>query len=147
MLAAAFLKIKTVIHEQNAVLGRANRILAPRATRIATSFNTTAFLRDADLGRAVWTGNPVRPEIREIRDLPFPAFSATQPINILVTGGSQGATIFAGVVPAALAALPEAMRNRVHVTQQCRPEDLETVRAAYAARTVSRCSGRHCWVT
>ena len=125
-----------MIQEQNAVLGRANRILAPRATRIATSFNTTAFLRDADLGRAVWTGNPVRPEIREIRDLPFPAFSATQPINILVTGGSQGATIFAGVVPAALAALPEAMRNRVHVTQQCRPEDLETVRAAYAANGI-----------
>ena len=132
LLAASHLKIRTVIHEQNAVLGRANRLLAPRATKIATAFKTTAFLRDADLERSVWTGNPVRPDIRDIRDMPYPEFGTDRPIRILVTGGSQGASVFASVVPEALAALPEPLRRRVRVTQQCRREDLAAVRAAYA---------------
>ncbi len=132
MLAASRLKIKTVIHEQNAVLGRANRVLAPRASRIATAFKTTAFLRDADLERTVWTGNPVRPEILAIRKKPFPPLDAESPIQMLVTGGSQGASIFSKVVPAALAALPDALRKRIRITQQCRKEDIEAVRAAYA---------------
>mgnify|MGYP002529369854 CR=1 FL=1 len=72
LLAASRLGIKTVIHEQNAVLGRANRMLASRATRIATAFQTTGYLRNADRGKAVWTGNPVRPEILDIRSRPFP---------------------------------------------------------------------------
>lgn len=132
MLAASHLKIKTVIHEQNAVLGRANRVLAPRASRIATAFKTTAFLRDADLDRTVWTGNPVRPEILAIRSTPFPPLNADSPIHILVMGGSQGASIFSKVVPQAMATLPDGLRKRIHVTQQCRREDIESVRAAYA---------------
>jgi UDP-N-acetylglucosamine--N-acetylmuramyl-(pentapeptide) pyrophosphoryl-undecaprenol N-acetylglucosamine transferase len=132
LLAASHLKIRTVIHEQNAVLGRANRVLAPRATKIATAFNSTTFLREADQERAVWTGNPIRPEIREIRDRPYPEFGEDLPIHILVTGGSQGASVFARVVPAALVALPEALRKRIRITQQCRPEDIDAVRAAYA---------------
>ncbi|MEX2618040.1 MAG: undecaprenyldiphospho-muramoylpentapeptide beta-N-acetylglucosaminyltransferase [Alphaproteobacteria bacterium] len=132
MLAASHLKIKTVIHEQNAVLGRANRVLAPRASRIATAFKTTAFLRDADLERTVWTGNPVRPEILAIRNNPYPPLDAESPIHMLVTGGSQGASIFSKVVPEALAALPDGLRRRIRITQQCRREDIDSVRAAYA---------------
>ena len=131
MLAASRLKIKTVIHEQNAVLGRANRLLAPRASRI-TAFKTTAHLRDADLERTVWTGNPVRPEILALRNQPFPALDAESPIRILITGGSQGASVFSKVVPEALASLPDSLRSRIRITQQCRREDISSVRAAYA---------------
>lgn len=132
LLAAAHRGIKTAIHEQNAVLGRANRLLAPRATRVATAFKTTAFLRNADRGKAVWTGNPVRPEIVAVRERPYPSLGPGDPISLLVTGGSQGATIFSDVVPSALARLPDDLRPRVRVTQQCRQEDLARVRALYA---------------
>ena len=131
LLAASRLGIKTVIHEQNAVLGRANRVLAPRATRIATAFQTTGYLRNADRGKAVWTGNPVRPEILAIRGQPFPPLDDTGPIEILVVGGSQGASIFATAVPAALASLPPALRARLRVTQQCRKEGIDKARKGY----------------
>ena len=132
LLAASHLGIKTAIHEQNAVLGRANRVLARRATRIATAFKTTTFLRNADRAKSVWTGNPVRPEIVAVRDAPLPTLGADSPIELLVIGGSQGASIFSKVVPAAIAALPDDQRSRVRVTQQCRKEDLAQVREDYA---------------
>ena len=137
LLAASHLGIKTAIHEQNAVLGRANRVLAPRATRVATAFKTTAFLRNADRGKSVWTGNPVRPEIVSVRDAPLPAFDQDAPIQLLILGGSQGATIFSTVVPAALASLPDDVRTRLRVMQQCRKEDLAQVREDYAQAQIS----------
>ncbi len=136
LLAAAHLGIKTAIHEQNAVLGRANRVLAPRATRVATAFKTTAFLRNADRAKSVWTGNPVRPEIVAVRDKPFPALGENTPIRLLIIGGSQGASIFSTVVPAALSKLPKEMQQRLDITQQCRKEDLERVRDTYAAAEI-----------
>jgi UDP-N-acetylglucosamine--N-acetylmuramyl-(pentapeptide) pyrophosphoryl-undecaprenol N-acetylglucosamine transferase len=132
LLAASHLGIKSTIHEQNAVLGRANRILAPRATRIATAFKTTAFLRNADQIKAVWTGNPVRPEIVAMRDNAFPELGDGSPIRLLITGGSQGAAIFSAIVPTALSNLPADLRQRLHVTQQCREEDLTEVHKTYA---------------
>lgn len=132
LLAASHLGIKTAIHEQNAVLGRANRLLAPHATRVATAFKTTTFLRNADRAKAVWTGNPVRPEIVAARETPMPTLEEALPINLLVIGGSQGAAIFSQVVPAAIAALPKDLRHRVRVTQQCRKENLAQVRDDYA---------------
>ena len=131
MVAAAGLGLKTVIHEQNAVLGRANRFLAPRAARIATAFDTVANLREADTARVVRTGNPVRSEIIE-KSRPYTAPDAAGPIEILVTGGSQGATVFGEIIPPALAALPEALRGRLRVTQQCPEDGIEAVRGAYA---------------
>ena len=136
LLAASQLGIKTAIHEQNAVLGRANRVLAPRATRVATAFKTTTFLRNADRAKAVWTGNPVRPEIVAVRDAAAPILLQDKPIELLVIGGSQGASIFSQVVPAAIAALPDDLRRRVRVVQQCRKEDLEQVREDYAQAQV-----------
>lgn len=136
LLAASHLGIKTAIHEQNAVLGRANRVLAPRATRVATAFKTTAFLRNADRAKSVWTGNPVRPEIVAVRDAPLPALGPDTPIELLIIGGSQGASIFSQVVPAALAALPDDLRNRIKVTQQCRSEDLDAVQRACATAAI-----------
>lgn len=131
MVAAAQLGFKTVIHEQNAVLGRANRVLAPRADRIATAFHTTAMLREADQARAVRTGNPVRPEVIEaVR--PYRPPESNGPIEILVTGGSQGAAVFGEVVPPALAALSGETRHRLRVTQQCRAENSPEVARLYA---------------
>lgn len=133
MLAARWARVPTVIHEQNAVLGRANRVLAPRVTRIARSFEHVVALRAQDAARAVLTGNPVRAAIAALADKPYDAPVKDGPLRILVTGGSQGATVFSRVVPAALALLPEAARRRLVVAQQCRPADIEQAHAAYAA--------------
>ncbi|HEY1504305.1 MAG TPA: undecaprenyldiphospho-muramoylpentapeptide beta-N-acetylglucosaminyltransferase [Stellaceae bacterium] len=129
MLAAGRRSVATVLHEQNALMGRANRLLAPRATRIATSFPQVQGLKAADLGRTAFTGNPVRPDIVRLRDLPYPTPSGT--INLLVTGGSQGARILSTVIPAALAQLPEALKSRIALMQQARPEDVERVRESH----------------
>jgi len=136
VLAAASIGTKTVIHEQNAVLGRANRFLAPRVTRIATAFQTVAKLRDEDKAKTVRTGNPVRPEIIAIAKQPFPTIVEGGPINLLVFGGSLGATVFSQVVPDTIAALPDSLRRRLHIVQQCRAEDLDAVRAVYATAGV-----------
>ena len=133
MLAARSLAVPTVVHEQNALLGRANRLLAPRVTAIATSFPEVARLRPRDARKAVLTGNPVREAVRNLRDLPYAAPESDGPIHLLITGGSQGASVFARVVPDTLARLPVELRARLRVSQQARPEDIEAVRKAYAA--------------
>jgi UDP-N-acetylglucosamine--N-acetylmuramyl-(pentapeptide) pyrophosphoryl-undecaprenol N-acetylglucosamine transferase len=132
MLAASLLGLPTLIHEQNAVLGRANRLLAPRARRIATSFPETEKLRPADRERAICTGNPVRPAIAAIDAADYCPPAADAPVEILVLGGSQGARALAEIVPAALTALPAGLRARLRVSQQARPEDLGAAEAAYA---------------
>jgi UDP-N-acetylglucosamine--N-acetylmuramyl-(pentapeptide) pyrophosphoryl-undecaprenol N-acetylglucosamine transferase len=129
MLAATRLGLPTVIHEQNAVLGRANRLLAPRVGRIATGFAETAGMRPAERARVVHTGNPVRPTILAIAQTGYAAPEPGKPIELLILGGSQGARIFADVVPAALAALPAAIRGALRVSQQARPEDRARVTA------------------
>jgi UDP-N-acetylglucosamine--N-acetylmuramyl-(pentapeptide) pyrophosphoryl-undecaprenol N-acetylglucosamine transferase len=131
MLAAAQLGLPTLIHEQNAVFGRANRLLAPRARRIATGFADTLALRPADKLRAVHTGNPVRPAILAVGAAGYAPPEAGGPIELLVVGGSQGARVFSEIVPPALAALPAALRARLRVSQQARPEDRTEVAARY----------------
>lgn len=142
MLAAARQGIPTLLHEQNAILGRANRLLAPRVGAIATSFAEVGGLRLARHGRVVETGNPVRPAIVAARGTRYAAPSPDQPINLLVMGGSQGARILSAVVPAALARLAPELRRRLVVMQQARSEDLAAVRhaldeAGIAAETAS----------
>jgi UDP-N-acetylglucosamine--N-acetylmuramyl-(pentapeptide) pyrophosphoryl-undecaprenol N-acetylglucosamine transferase len=132
LLAAASLGIPTVIHEQNAHLGRANRLLAPRVGAIATAFAEVSGMKPEDRKKAVMTGNPVRAPVRALRDQPYPQLALDGPINLLITGGSQGATVFSDVVPATLARLPDALRKRLRVSQQARAEDIERARAAYA---------------
>jgi UDP-N-acetylglucosamine--N-acetylmuramyl-(pentapeptide) pyrophosphoryl-undecaprenol N-acetylglucosamine transferase len=131
IMAAASLRLPTIIHEQNALLGRANRLLAPRASAIATSFPDVLRLRDEDRPKAVRTGNPVRAAIQEWRDRPYHEPGRGGEIHLLVTGGSQGARIFSKVVPDAMARLADDMRQRIRLSQQCRPEDLDEVRATY----------------
>ena len=136
LLAAASLGIPTIIHEQNAYLGRANRLLAPRVRAIATAFAEVSGMKPEDRNKAVMTGNPVRAPVRALRDQPYPSLSLDAPIHLLITGGSQGATVFSDVVPTALARLPEPLRKRLRVSQQARAEDIERARAAYAATDI-----------
>ena len=136
MWAASRLGLRTAIHEQNALLGRANRLLAPRVQRVAVSFEKTAGLREQDAARVVRTGNPVRPEIAAIAGSPFPEIEDGTPIRLLVIGGSQGAQALGETVPAAIASLPETMRRRLRVEQQARPEQQEAVLGAYRAAGV-----------
>ena len=130
MLAAARQGIPTLLHEQNAILGRANRLLAPRVGAIATSFAVVGGVRLARQGRVVETGNPVRPAIVAARGTRYAAPAPGQPIQLLVMGGSQGARILSAVVPAALARLAPELRRRLVVTQQARSEDLAVLRRA-----------------
>ncbi|CAN5210486.1 undecaprenyldiphospho-muramoylpentapeptide beta-N-acetylglucosaminyltransferase [soil metagenome] len=136
MYAAVRARVPTLIHEQNAVLGRANRFLASRVGRIATSF---ASVRGADAFRAkmVQTGNPVRPAVIEAAAIPYPAPKAGEPFRLIVFGGSQGARVMSDLVPPAIELLPTEVRNRLSIVQQCRPEDIDRVRAAYAGRGVT----------
>lgn len=137
MLAAARLGYPTAIHEQNAVLGRANRFLARRVKRIATGFAETLGLRPEQQSRAVCTGNPVRPAIRAVGDVPYSPAGTGEPFELLILGGSQGARIFANVVPAALAALAAPLRTALRVSQQARPEDCERVTAQFQAAGIA----------
>ncbi|WP_374387091.1 undecaprenyldiphospho-muramoylpentapeptide beta-N-acetylglucosaminyltransferase [Sandaracinobacter sp.] len=134
LLAGVALKLPCVLHEQNAVLGRVNRKLQGRVSAIALTYAETAFLTEE--AKARHTGNPVRTAILDARGGQFHAPAANQPFRLLVVGGSQGARILARLVPQAIAALPEGHRRHLHVTQQCRAEDLSAVAEAYRAAGV-----------
>jgi UDP-N-acetylglucosamine--N-acetylmuramyl-(pentapeptide) pyrophosphoryl-undecaprenol N-acetylglucosamine transferase len=134
--AATGVRVPSVIHEQNAVLGRVNRFLAGRVDAIATSYRDVHRLAPKYLGKVHTVGNPVRAEVLALRERPFPAFTEEGLLRVLVTGGSQGAGILSQVVPDGLAMLPPSLRSRLQVTQQCRPEDIEAVRDRYASHDI-----------
>ncbi len=134
--AATSAKVPSVIHEQNAVLGRVNRLLAKRVDAIATSYREVDRLSPKLAHKVHLVGNPIRAEVLALRDQPFPAFSQDGLLRVLVTGGSQGASVLSAVVPDGLAMLPPALRSRLQVTQQCRAEDIEAVRARYAGHEI-----------
>jgi len=137
MVAAASLGIPTIIHEQNGVLGRANRLLASKARAIAISYPQITHVAESCKAKLRHTGMPVRSAVQALGDQPYPALDETGPIHLVVLGGSQGARVLSEVVPAALTGLPADLQARLHVSQQCRPEDLEQVRAVYAASPVA----------
>jgi UDP-N-acetylglucosamine--N-acetylmuramyl-(pentapeptide) pyrophosphoryl-undecaprenol N-acetylglucosamine transferase len=131
VLAARLMRNRptVILHEQNAVLGRANRQLARRADMLALSFAATE--RVPASAKTVVTGNPVRPAIAALAAVPYAP--PTDTLRLLVLGGSLGARVFSDIVPPALAGLPDALRSRLSVVQQCRAEDLERVDEAYEA--------------
>ena len=131
MLAASFGGYHTAIHEQNAILGRANRLLASRVDMIATSFEKSEGLPAGCAVKVTRTGTPVRPKLTAIGEAPYPPLSDSGPVSLLVMGGSQGAHVFSDVVPAAIGLLDESLQVRLKVTQQCRPEDLDHVHGRY----------------
>jgi UDP-N-acetylglucosamine--N-acetylmuramyl-(pentapeptide) pyrophosphoryl-undecaprenol N-acetylglucosamine transferase len=112
-------------------MGRANRLLAARVTAVASSFQTLVNLPPKAATKMTVTGNPVRAMALKHSAAPYRAPAADKPFRLLVFGGSQGAQFFARFMPEVVAALPQAVRRTLSIVQQCRPEDLETVRAAY----------------
>lgn len=131
LVAASLKGIPTALHEQNAVLGRANRLLAARASLVATSFDRVQRVGAAVQAKVRLTGNPVRRAVLDRAGQPYPPAEGHQSFCLLVFGGSQGARFFSDAVPPGLARLPVEARARLKVVQQCRAEDLERVRAAY----------------
>ena len=124
----------TLIHEQNAVMGRANRLLARYVTGVACAFPTLQKAPASVQARATVVGNPVRPEIQALYDRPFEP--PGDELRLLVTGGSQGARLLSETVPKAVALLPEALRARLKVQQQTRAESLDIARQTFAAAGV-----------
>ena len=133
MVAAVLMGRNTVLHEQNSVLGKVNRALAPKVRTIATTYAETRQVPVDAASRLVRTGNPVRGAVRALAQVAYPAPSADGMLRLLVIGGSQGASVFSQVVPKAMALLPEPLRARIRLDQQCRAAEIEEVRAAYAA--------------
>lgn len=131
LVAASWLRLPTLLHEQNAVMGRANRFLAHRVGAIATGFPALTGVDEKIRGKTHYTGNPVRPAVITAAATHFPNFADGR-LRVLVTGGSQGARVMADVVPAALALLTESERQRLSLTQQARGEDRQRVAAACA---------------
>ena len=136
LLAATAAGLPSIVHEQNAVLGRVNRLLAGRVNAIATSYDNVERLKPKHAHKVHLVGNPVRAEVLGLREQDFPAFTDESLLRILVTGGSQGARVLSEVVPDGLAMLPPALRQRLQITQQCRAEDLEAVRKRYAEHDI-----------
>jgi UDP-N-acetylglucosamine--N-acetylmuramyl-(pentapeptide) pyrophosphoryl-undecaprenol N-acetylglucosamine transferase len=134
LFAATRRGVPAVIHEQNAVMGRANKALAARVTAVAGGFLDNADNRFG--AKTVVTGNPVRPAVLDAADAPYVPSQPGEPFRFLVFGGSQGAQYFSEAVPAAVEALPAEQRKRLVITQQARTEDAEKVRAAYAGMGV-----------
>ncbi len=133
ILAAAALKIPNLVHEQNAVMGRANRVLARFAGRVASSFPEVRGLTDRARGKLVFTGNPVRALALAEKAAAYPPLTASEPFHVLVFGGSQGARFFAEFMPKVLKELAPAMRSTLALTQQVRHEDFEHLTAQYQA--------------
>ena len=131
LLAARLRSVPSVLHEQNGVMGRANRLLAPRVTTIATSFRTLTRLDPRLQSKITFTGNPVRPPVIAAAATPYAAPDAGGKIRLLVFGGSQGAHVMAEIVPAAIERMSANLRARLTIVQQARAEDLEAVRATY----------------
>ncbi len=136
LLAAFADGIPTAVHEQNAVLGRVNRFVAGRVDAIATSYESTERLAPKLLPKTHLVGNPVRAAVLALRTKPYPLLEEDGIFRVLVTGGSQGASILSKVVPDGLAMLPVTFRRRLQVTHQARIEDIDAVRAKYAEHQI-----------
>jgi len=137
IMAARSLGIPTMIHEQNAVMGRANRLLSRFADAVALSFPSTKYLRPSAEKRAQVTGNPVRDAVISYRKVPYSPPEPAGRLLVLVFGGSQGAHFFSEVLPPALEMMPSPFRWRLTVVQQVRSEDLVAVREAYEAASIA----------
>lgn len=131
MLAASIRGERTIIHEQNSVLGRVNRFLAKRVKVIATTYSDTRMMPQAAKAKVVMTGNPVRAAVTALAAVDYPVLSEGGMMRILVIGGSQGASVFSDVVPEAMKRLPADVRARIRLDQQCREVELSTVRERY----------------
>jgi UDP-N-acetylglucosamine--N-acetylmuramyl-(pentapeptide) pyrophosphoryl-undecaprenol N-acetylglucosamine transferase len=165
LLAAIITGKKIILHEQNAHLGKVNRIFAKYAYKIATSFPDTSGVTRSNLERIIFTGNPIREEILKLGDLPYqvPQESkktdsldnrmgynillasdfknqkeeAQNLFKILIIGGSGGAKIFSEVLPKAFFNLSERIKDKIQITQQCRPEMVHSTFEQYCSYNIN----------
>jgi UDP-N-acetylglucosamine--N-acetylmuramyl-(pentapeptide) pyrophosphoryl-undecaprenol N-acetylglucosamine transferase len=137
VLAALARGIPSMIHEQNSVMGRANRFLAPMVKAIALSFEETKYLEGKLTEKSYVTGTPLRPAVLEQRGNIYQPPQHGQPLNLLCFGGSQGARFFSDIMPLALQLMPQELRDRMMVVQQCREEDIDRVFDAYEVAGVA----------
>jgi UDP-N-acetylglucosamine--N-acetylmuramyl-(pentapeptide) pyrophosphoryl-undecaprenol N-acetylglucosamine transferase len=135
MLAAVIARFPTAIIEQNAVVGRANRLVMNHVRRVAAAFPIARFA-PKDRSKIVLTGNPLRPDVIALWGAAYDTPSADGALHLLVFGGSQGARALSEIVPAAVTRLPDALKSRLSIVQQCRPEDMEKVRTIYAQANI-----------
>lgn len=135
-LAAHLLGIPGILHEQNAVMGRANRALARFADVLALSFAQTRYADGFETQKII-TGNPVRDRVRAVARTPYPMLTEHGEIHLVVFGGSQGAKALSDIVPAAIATVPDALRGRLRIVQQCRAEDIDRVAEVYRQARVN----------
>lgn len=134
MLAAILTGKRSIVHEQNSVLGRVNRLIATKVSVIATTYTHTLKMPATSRGRSVvHTGNPVRAAVAALANIAYPELQPNGLLRVLVLGGSQGASVFSTVLPAALALVPAELRARIRLDQQCRAAEIDTVRSQYAA--------------
>ena len=130
VFAAQHRGIPTVLHEQNAILGMANALLASKAKKLALSTDHTTGIKPEWANKCFTTGNPIRKEIANIAQASYPD-PALGKFYLMIVGGSQGAKCFADIVPEAIKALPEDIKHRLSIFHQARPDDLDAVKAAY----------------
>ena len=135
-VAASLLGVPGILHEQNAVMGRANRALTRFADMLAMSFATTRYTESLELEK-VLTGNPVRDRVRQASATPYPELTGDGTVRLVVFGGSQGAKALSDIVPAAIALLPDGLRQRLRLVQQCRAEDIDRVAEVYRQAKVN----------
>lgn len=134
LVAASIFKMRTIIHEQNSVLGQANRVLSFLVDVIATSFSAVKKIYPSNLEKEFLVGNPVRQEIIKVREQKYQVPGDL--INILVIGGSLGAEIFSKVIPQAVSKLPAEIKSRLFITQQCREEDIAEASKIYSDNSI-----------
>ncbi len=137
MLAALARGVPSMIHEQNSVMGRANRFLAPMVKAVALTFEDTKFLEGKVMEKSYMTGTPLRDAVLEQRGGIYQPAQPGQPLNLLCFGGSQGAKFFSDIMPVTLQLLPQELRDRLMVVQQCREEDIDAVFDAYEVAGVA----------
>jgi UDP-N-acetylglucosamine--N-acetylmuramyl-(pentapeptide) pyrophosphoryl-undecaprenol N-acetylglucosamine transferase len=137
VFAAQHLGVPSILHEQNAIIGKANLMLANKATRIALSIPSNRGLDDIDQARVSVTGNPVRPEIAALYTQPYSVPTQDGTLRILIVGGSLGASVFSKIIPDALAKLPAAQKARLEIIQQCRESDFAETKDKYKAAGIN----------
>lgn len=130
--AAQFLKIPTILHESNAIIGKANLMLVGRSNYLAISMPDIRGLDEQERAKTVYTGNPVRAAIAALYNKPYPALSESGKLRILIMGGSLGASVLSKVIPEALSRLSSDHRARLSIVQQCRAEDIQRVQTLYS---------------
>lgn len=132
-IAGLILRKPLFIHEQNAILGRTNKFLKPFAHKVFTSYDPTIHVQKNN--RIIHTGNPLRPQFQDYLNVPYPEID--NEFRILVTGGSQGASIFSEVIPEICTKLPKDLQKKLHITHQARPEDMDHVTEAYKKANIT----------